>query len=179
MEQLSRQRFAKPYMWLTAIAGVFVCLLSVYRLPVAHLDARFLLLALATVGIGSRIIVNVPGSTSQFTFSDTFIFLTMLMFGGEAAVLLAAVETIFVTTRISKKPITILFNIGQVSCATFLNVLTLRFFYGHATNLSHIEYSDMLVALCLMALVQFIVNSGATALQIALKNNQSLWQTWR
>ncbi|MFN2456123.1 MAG: ATP-binding protein [Pyrinomonadaceae bacterium] len=180
MKSASKQSYAKPYMWLTAIAGAFVCLFAAYNLPVTQLDGRFLIIAVTTVGIGSRLVIGIPGSTSQFTFSDTFVFLTILMFGGEAAILLAVVETFFVTIRISKKPITILFNVGQMACATFLTVSALHFCYGNITGLSHNEYSGgFVVALCMMAFVQFVVNSGASALQIALKTAQPLWQTWK
>ncbi len=183
MTTKSRQRYADPFMWTTALAGAMICLFAAYHLPLARLDTRFLLLALVTISIGSRIGVKIPHTTSQITVSDTFIFLTMLLFGGEAAILLAALaalEALCSTPRFSKKPITILFNSGQMACSTFLVVQALHFCFGSITDLLRAGYSaTLVVALCIMALVQYAANTFAIALRLALKTDQPLWPTWR
>ncbi len=180
MESTGRKRYAKPFLWLVITAGAFACLRSIYYLQVAQLDVSFLLVALFTICIGSRIIVKLPSGTSQVTVSDTFVFLTILLFGGEAAVLLAAAEGLATTPRFSKKPSVILFNAGQMALSTFLTVSALRVFFGDHAMLSQGDYSGkLLAALCVMALVQYIVNSGASAIAVALKNDQPLWHTWQ
>nr|MDQ5837079.1 hypothetical protein [Acidobacteriota bacterium] len=109
MEHTGRQRFAKPYMWLVVAVGAPVCLFAAYNIPLARLDLRCLLLALVTAAVGSRIAVQIPRISGQVTVADTLIFLTLLLYGGEAAVLLAALEGVCSSLRISRKPITILF----------------------------------------------------------------------
>ena len=54
-----------------------------------QIDVRFLLLALATVLIWPRLSIQIPRVKAHISVSDTFIFLSLLMFGGEAAILLA------------------------------------------------------------------------------------------
>ena len=88
---MNRQRFAKPFMWSIIAVGALLCFFSIYRLPWAQLDLLFLLLALATV-ITSHITVPMPGVNGRITVSETFIFLTMLLYGGAAAILLAAID---------------------------------------------------------------------------------------
>ncbi len=157
MEAKDKQRYAKPYMWLVITTGLVACFLSVYRLSIlsfAQIDLGVLLLAAMTLVIGSRISVRIPRLTAQITVSDTLIFLTMLLYGGEAAVLLAAAEGLCSSLRFSKKPITILFNLGVMACSTFLSVWTLSLSFGLVTDLSRSSYSAIfIVALCILALV--------------------------
>lgn len=176
---MSRQRFAKPFMWLIVAVGAPVCLLSAYYLPLARLDLRFLLLALITVAIGSRIAIQIPRISGQITVADTLIFLTLLLYGGEAAVLLAAVEGTCSSLRISRKPITILFNAAMLAFSTFLTVWTLRLSFGSIEGLLRGNYSaNFIVAVCVMALVQYLANSSLAATAQAYKLDQPIWQTW-
>ena len=77
-------------MWATVAAGAAAAAWAAARLDTAALDFPFVLLVACTLGIGSRIGVRLPVVGGEVTVSDTFIFLTMLLYGGDAAVLLAA-----------------------------------------------------------------------------------------
>ena len=96
--------------------------------------------------------------------------LAMLLFDGEAAVLLAALEGLFSSLRITRKPLTMAFNSGSMALSTFLTVWTLRFFFGSILDLSSGHFSSRLItATCTMAFVQYIVNSGLVAIAGSLK----------
>ncbi len=166
-------------MWTVAAVGVVVYAVSAYHLPINRLDLRFLLLALITIAIGSRIAVEIPRVSGRITVADTFIFLTMLLYGGEAAVLLAAAEGTCSSLRISRKPRTILFNAAVMACATYLTVNVLHYSFGTILALPYGEYSaNFVIALCVMALVQYIVNSGLIAIAQSYKINRTLRHTW-
>src|SRR5215210_6484117 len=175
----SRQRFVKPFMWLVIMAGAAVCLFSAYHLPVAQLDVLFLLLALSTVAVTSGIAVQMPGVNGRITLSETFIFLTMLLYGGEAAILLAAADGIRSSLLISRKPVTISYNAALLAVSTFLTVWALRFFFGNVTNITHGDFSaQFLLAVCVMGFVQYIGNSFLAAVAQAWKMGQTIWQVW-
>lgn len=177
---MSRQRLTKPYIWLVISIGAAAFLFSVYRLPVGRLDLRFALLALVTIFITSRISIRIPRLTSAITVSDTFIFLILLLYGGEAAVLVATTEAVTSASRISKKPRTLIFNAAVLACATFLTGLVGQSLFERAESQNYEAFSgNYLLVLCLMVLVQYIVNSGLAAIYEALKSEQPLWQTWR
>ncbi|MBD0372924.1 MAG: hypothetical protein ICV60_18920, partial [Pyrinomonadaceae bacterium] len=180
MQAADRQRLAMPYMWAVVCLGAFICLFSLFRIPVLNLDLRFLLLALITFGIGSRVTIGIPRFKSEISISDTFILLTMLLYGGEAAILLAAVEASLSSARFSKRPVTYLFNAAVMTVSTFCTVWALRFSFGSIEALSRGEYSArFIMAVCLMAFVQYAVNSGLVAIAGALRSGKPLWQTWR
>jgi signal transduction histidine kinase/ActR/RegA family two-component response regulator len=175
----SRQRFVKPFMWSVIAAGLAVCLFSAYYLPVAQLDVLFLLLALSTIAVTSGIAIQMPGVNGRITLSETFIFLTMLLYGGEAAILLAAADGIRSSLLISRKPLTISYNAALLAVSTFLTVWALRFFFGNVVNITHGEISaPFLLAVCVMGFVQYIGNSFLAAVAQAWKMGQTIWQVW-
>ena len=181
---MGRQRFTRPYMWAILAGGAAVCLYSVYHLPLERLDLRFLILAVITISISSRLTVQIPRISGHISVSDTFIFLTMLLYGGELAVLLAAAEALCSSLRFSQKsitisPVSILFNSAMMACSTFLTVMALEIFIGGIRELPRGGFSAKLfIAVCLMALVQYIANSCLAAIHTACKTDQPLWHTW-
>ena len=166
------------YNWLVAAAGTATVAYCVYTLPVAQIDQRFVILALAML-IGSRITVEIPRAKGHISVSDTFVFLTLLLFGGQAAVLLAAAEALTSSHRFSKKPIVAFFNAGVMGCSTGITAAVLHFGFGPVTQLWNSYSPNLIVALCVMALVQYVVNSGLVAISVALNLNQPVWFTWR
>ena len=160
--------------------GLVACVISAYGLDWEYLDHRFWLLAIATITLGSRLCVRIPRVSGQVTVTDTFIFLTMLMFGGEAAVLLSATESFLSSFRVSKKWTVRLFNSGAAAIAYFCTMSTLQFCFGPMRDLSGADYtSEFILAVCLMALIQFALNSTMVMAGVALKSGQPIWQTWK
>ena len=176
---LSRQRFTVPYMWLIIAAGAAASAYAAARFSPGSLDLRFLLLAAVTLGLGSRLSVQIPRLSSHISVSDTLIFLTMLLYGGEVAILLAAAEAFCTSLRFSKKALTVMFNAAVMAASTFLTVWVMRLTFGSLTDLPRGDYSaNYISALCVMALVQYISNSGLVAVLAACKTDQPVWHTW-
>src|SRR5918999_155789 len=101
--EMSRTRLNQIYIWLVVLAGTAALLFSLREFPVRQLDVRFLVMALATVLVGPRLSIQIPRVQAHISVSDTFIFLTLLLFGGEAAIILASVEALCTSVRISKQ----------------------------------------------------------------------------
>ena len=161
-------------------AGASVSSAAALGTPLAQFDSRFLLLAAATLLISSRVAVKIPRTGGRITVSDTGIFLTMLLCGGEEAVLLAAADGAFSTLRISRKPLTILFNAGVMACSTFLTVGLLRLCFGDDTvGAAGGQYSAPMAAVCLMACVQYAANSWLVAIDATLRVGGSFWRMWK
>ncbi|HEX8844531.1 MAG TPA: ATP-binding protein [Pyrinomonadaceae bacterium] len=181
---MDRQRFTKAYMLLIIAGAAAVSIYSAIRLPVERLDLRFLVLAILTITISSRLTVRIPRISGHISVSDTFVFITILLYGGEIAVLLAAAEALCSSLRFSQKaihikPLTIIFNAAMMACSTFLTATVLHLVFGNITDLRHGEFSATFVAaLCVMALVQYATNSSLAALHTAFKTNQPSWHTW-
>jgi signal transduction histidine kinase/CheY-like chemotaxis protein len=123
--------------------------------------------------------IDIPRLSSAITVSDTFIFLTILLYGPQAAVLVATLEAISSSTRITRKARTICFNASVLALATFLTGHIWAQKFGDAP-LENINLSaDFVITICAMVFVQYLVNSGLAAIYEALKRDQRLWRTWR
>lgn len=176
---MSRSRINQIYVWLIITAGVTVTTYSAARLTRDQVDIRFMLLALITVVIGSRLSIPIPRVKAHISVSDTFLFLSILLFGGEAAVLLAATEAICSSVRISTKNRTHLFNASVMAVATFITVWTLRIGFADVLRTRDFYSQNYLAMLCTMAIVQYFCNSLLVATSSALKSDEPIWQAWR
>jgi signal transduction histidine kinase/ActR/RegA family two-component response regulator len=176
---LSRQRYVIPYMRLIICLGAAASIVSAYHLSVKTLDLRFLLVALITLGLGSRLSLRIPQLSSHISVSDTLIFLTLLLYGGEAAILLAAAEAFFSSLSFSRKPMTVAFNAAVMACSTFITVGILRLCYGSIVDLPLQSFSaNFISALCVMSLGQYLSNSGMVAVLASFKIDRPVGHTW-
>lgn len=177
-EKVDKQRIRSAYLFSVALIGAAVTALCAWRLPFAQLDSKFAALALITVLIGSRITIKIPGERGQIAVSDTFIFLAILLFGIEAAVVLAAAEAFCSSVRFSKKAAVLFFNAGVMALSTFVTAFTFYLVFP-GVSLRQGLSPNLVIALCVMALLQYVFNSGPIAVGVALRTNQSIWQSWR
>jgi signal transduction histidine kinase/ActR/RegA family two-component response regulator len=178
--EIDNKKLATAYMWFLICGGGLIYFLAAYRLDFKLLDFRFVILALVTVFLSSRLIIKIPQFTSYISVSDTFIFLTLLLYGGEAAILMAATEALFSSLRFCKKPATILFNWGCGALSTCVTFYFLHFAFGDPVPLNAGPLSaKFITAMALMALIQYVTNSGIVAICGALQAGQPIWQTWK
>jgi diguanylate cyclase (GGDEF)-like protein len=165
---------------LVIVAGVCVVTPAAWALPAGGLDLRFLLLALLTVAVSSRVAVRIPQTAGRITVADTFILLALLLYGGGAAALLAVAEGFCSSLRISRKALTILFNGAVMGCSTYATAWVLRLAFARPEEtLAGGNAATLVTALCLMGLVQYVLNSGLVGFDKALKLREGFWQTWR
>src|SRR5437763_1780272 len=176
---MDRQQVRWLFVWTTAAVGAASCAWAAARLDASALDLPFVLLVVFTLGVGSRYGVRIPGVSGEVTVADTFIFLTLLLYGGQAAVLLGAAEGLCTSARFSsRKATTYLFNMGVMASSIFLASHAMTFCFGDTAALRRGGFSPYyLGALALMALVHYLVNSGLVAASEALKLGQPLLKT--
>lgn len=172
---MAKQKQISIYMWSVILLGGCLALVAAVRMPWAILGVRFLLLAFITVVISARFSVRIPRANTNVTVSDSFIFLVMLLYGGPAAILVAATEGFTSGLRISKKLSTILFNAAVMACSTSVTVVAL--------SLLGIDPKTSVwataIAVSMMALVQYLSNTTLVGVGLALKAGERFWATWR
>jgi signal transduction histidine kinase/ActR/RegA family two-component response regulator len=168
------------FMAIVGAAGAAACLFSAWGLRWSQLDWSFASVALVTVCVGARAIVRIPRVKGEVTATDTFIFLTMLLYDGEAAILLAVAEALLSSMRITKTWLTVFFNAGLMGCSTFAAVWAARALFGDITAAAAGQFTGRSVGLlCALALAQYLTNSLLAAVREALRDSKSVWRTWR
>jgi diguanylate cyclase (GGDEF)-like protein/PAS domain S-box-containing protein len=175
----TKQRYAQPYIWTVIVLGAIACAFTIARLDPSGLGLRFALISIVTLAFGSRVYVKIPRVRGEISVSDTFIFFVLLIFGGEAAILLAAADAFCSSLRMTKKKTVMAFNAAVYVISTFLAVLVLRSCFGDIQSLPRGDQSTYISAVCAMALVQYAFNSGLVAVGVALRSGLPLWQMWR
>src|ERR1044072_1895690 len=134
---MGKQRFINRYMWLVVAAGAAIFFYSLCNLPFARLDFRFCLLFLLTVVINSRIAIKVPRVNTTITVADSFVFLTLLLYGPEAAVIVAAADGLSAGRYLSKRWVTVLFNAAAAGSAAFMTGTIARLLFGPVIHLDN------------------------------------------
>jgi signal transduction histidine kinase/ActR/RegA family two-component response regulator len=176
---VNKKRVFDFYSWLVIVAGVAVSAYCVSNVSAALLDPKLILMALLTIFLSARIAINIPNNGGHLTISDTFIFLIMLMYGAEAAVLVAAAEGAYSSLPYREMRRTVVVNGSIMAISTFLSATTLRLFYTPITKLPETDNLPVFVAaICVMAVVQYLMNSGLAAIYTALRRGQSVSHTW-
>lgn len=176
---MTRKQLHLIYIWLIIAAGLVTVVFSCFHLTLPQLDVRFLSLTLATVLIGPRLSIPIPRAKARISVSDTFIFLALLLFGGESAIILASIEGLCSSFNLGYKVRTNFFNAAVMASATFITVCVLRLSFVETTIWHAISLQEYVVALSVMAVVQYIANSVLVATGTALGADKSVWQMWR
>ena len=167
-------------MWCIIGSAVLVLLPTIPRIDFSRLGYEFLFFSFITLALVSRIVVKIPRVKGQVSITDTFIFLAMLLFGGEAAIILAGTDAFVSSLRFSKSKLIILLNTAVSIVSTFITVWTLRFLFGSIVALTDKDFaSHFIVAISVMALTQYITNTGLISVCVALRANQPIWKTWK
>ncbi|MDX6693207.1 MAG: hypothetical protein QOF02_810 [Blastocatellia bacterium] len=166
-------------MWLVVATGAGVVLLSALSLSIARIDVPLLLLALITINIGTRITIKIPHVKGQVSLSDTFIFLAVLLFEGEAAVLLAAAAALCASLRLTKNRSLLFFNPAITALTTFVLLWILRLCFGPIAELSRSPSSlRLLLAIGIITVVQAVTHAGVITLSEARSSSKLPRQRW-
>lgn len=173
------RHFGQLYMWSIVAAGSTIVLIAIYEFPFQRVDFRFVLLCLMVMA-SSAVAIKIPRVTGRITVADTFIFLTLLLYGGAAAILMSALEGVCATLIISKRPRTILFNSAILATSTFFTATIVQLAVGSPTEAIKQGFSaNFFITICVMALVQYVANTTLIAIEKSSKIHETTWNTWK
>ncbi len=164
------------------LLGVVCLIVSLLNVRLATVDIHLVLLFIFTVAVGSRITIQIPRFKSYISASETFIFLALLLYGGEFAVMLAAAEAFATSWRFCKKKVTVLFNTAIMAISTSAVVVALKVagLYTQNQLQGDNEYrQNFIIALSVIALTQFFVNTSLASVYGSLRDNNPFWETWK
>lgn len=175
-------KITKSYTSAVIALGAVCIALSFFTADYVKTDIYLVLLFAFTVGIGSRITIQIPRFKSYISASEIFIFLTLLMYGGEFAVMLAAAEAFATSWRFCKKKTTVFFNTATMAISTSAVIVALKVSDLYSANQlqGHTEYQrDFIIALSVIALTQFLVNTSLASVYGSLRDANPFWETWK
>ena len=113
--------------------------------------------------------------------ADSFVFLTLLLYGPEAAVIVAAADGLSAGLHLSKRWITVLFNAARSRLARLLSLAQLRVcFSARISTLTRSRYSTILVILLSTVAVDPVFGPHLDRSDLSRPANpiDLSWQTW-
>ncbi|HEU4594285.1 MAG TPA: PAS domain S-box protein, partial [Pyrinomonadaceae bacterium] len=177
MEIAEGQRFPQKFVQAVIALAALALLYSVFSLPVAHLSFPLVLLALLGIQLSNSLDAAHPTDGFRFPFGTASVYLAMLVFDGEAAVLLAAAVALGTTLLERRSAYGVAFKSGLSVVTAFLVVWTLRMFAGPLTEVApHFASVATINVLCVAVLVQSAVGAAAFALGGSYRIDQPVWR---
>ncbi len=159
---------------------------ALLNLPSRVFSWVYLVVLVFSVFVAPRMTLQIPRSRLFVNFPDTLIFLSFLIYGGEAAIVLATVEMLancFHNKRngnINFGRYMIATNTFACSIYTTITYLVWLQFAPIDTSISLLaETKYLILILGFLAFAQFMGASVFASLFQYLKNGSSIWETWK
>jgi diguanylate cyclase (GGDEF)-like protein len=148
-------------------------------------DPSFLLIVLFSTLVAPRMSLAVPRSRFAISFSDAAVFLIFLMYGGPAAIVAAACESVASCLYLQSKgyaftslmiPTNVAINVVSITLTylAWLGVPPISLFTALPGSTAH-----LVSTLGSLAIFHFICASLITALFLALRDSKNMWTIWR
>ena len=162
------------------VAGSAVLARAVRLLDWTSGSHEWLFLAALTL-LSSAFAIKVPSIPATISVSETFVFATVLLFGIPQATVVVALDALGMSIRQRSRQLhKILFSVVQPSLSMWL---ASEAFFHASTGIRLTGptsgASSLLVPLLLLTTAYFLLNSGLTALAIALETAQNPVDIWR
>jgi len=170
------------FIGVVAAAGAAVLDQSLYRLGIGGFelkDLAWVWIALLTLLVG-RLSVKQPLPHCRVSFSDAFIFLSVMEFSGEMATLTAALDGFASSSRAKGEVHKKIFNTAGMALSTNLAA---RVFEALAPRgglwTARLTFTDLLMPVAVLALAQYVFNTALVSSVVALKEHQSVVAIWQ
>jgi diguanylate cyclase (GGDEF)-like protein/PAS domain S-box-containing protein len=175
---LDNRKLAQLLMLVVVTAGMAITASSLRNLPFELLGFPFCLIVILSIGVGLGASLKVPGFSPRVSIADSLTFLALLTVGGEMAILISVLEALVSSLRISRKRLTVAFNGAAAAVSTYASLQSVRLAFGSELRLTeHGTAGALVVAACLIAVIQYAANSSIVGLVDALRSKRRLWPT--
>ncbi len=174
----------KGNVFIGAVAAVGAAILgqSLFRVAAGGLETKdlaWLGIAVLTLLVG-RLSVRLPLPHCRVSFSDAFIFLSVMVFGGDLATLTAALDGFSSSSREKGTWHKRLFNTAGMALSVNLaaRVFT-RLTPRAGLGSGRVMAVDLLLPVAALAFTQYVLNTALVSGVVALKEHQSLVAIWQ
>ncbi|HLM60485.1 MAG TPA: bifunctional diguanylate cyclase/phosphodiesterase [Pyrinomonadaceae bacterium] len=163
--------------------GVLAFVSAVFSFPVEKISITLIALSVLTIFFSSYLKIQLPRTKIHLTVSETLIFFSLLYYGGEVAVLLAAFESLYASLSMRREGLnlkikTIAINIAVSVVSTFASAWAIKKVFSSPESVLSGDNTMFIGVLLVMVLSQFAVNSIFVAIAISIKTEKTMWQVW-
>ena len=162
MRQASiKEKVRIPDIFLTTVSvvGLMTLAYSAGMLALGSLNFEWVLLSCVTIMLVSRIDLGIPKTSGSVTLSDTFIFISVFLFGTPASVVLAGADAAICSIQHKNKRKTLWYNTAVMSLSVFVSSTVVTYIFGDLKGLAA-DLVKLVLAAVLLAVIHFALNSG-------------------
>jgi diguanylate cyclase (GGDEF)-like protein len=165
--------------------STFAFVYALYNIQIEKMDYMLLCFAAVTIFFSSILRIQLPKTQFYFTISDAMIFVAIMVYGCEVAIILSLLESLYCSlclyfTGGKMKPQTVLLNVAVSVSATFLSSQLVHFLYADEGSLiSQFSIGKIAPILVGMTIIQFITTASLMSLFVSHSTNRPLSQSWR
>ena len=168
------------FVGLVVVAGFLTVAHSLMRLPYTPQPLQWITLGVLAT-ISSTLALRVPGVPVQVSVSDTFFFTSVLLFGPAPATVAIAIESLLISWRSGHRVERVAFNAANPALALWVGSHAF-FAMAQTPPLSHqstLSSESIVIPLLAMTAMYFLINSGLTAIAVALERAEPVFRLWR
>ena len=169
---------ASLFLVTVSVVGLMIFAYSGCALALRPINFEWILLSLVTILMVSRIDIGIHKGRSAVTLSDTFIFISMLLYGTHASVVLAGLDAAVCALLFRERRRMILFNGAAMSMSIFAASSTVTLSFGELRPLAS-EPGRLVLAAGMLALIHLVLISGTMSLASAQKTARSFIDSWK
>ena len=182
---MNRERLSNAIKAIVIVLGLVCFGFAVVNLPPSAASWGYTFVLVFSVLIVPRLSLTIPRSRFALTFSDALIFLSFLIYGGEAAIVLAGLEMFAHCLYLKSTG----FRFGRLMIITNISInaiyttctfgLWLLILNTTSLRLDGSKTQHLITVLGILAFSQFFVSSILAAVFQSLNDGTNLWATWK
>jgi diguanylate cyclase (GGDEF)-like protein/putative nucleotidyltransferase with HDIG domain len=169
---------SRLFIGIVSAIGLCVFAYAVFGVAAGRFETEWLLLSLVTLLVVSRTDIQIPKIPTTVTLDDTFIYISVLLYGVAPSVALAGVNAIICSLHYPNKRKVIPFNTAVMSLSVFISATAVTRLFGNPGEGGG-DLGRLLLFAEVLALMHYTLNSGLVSVVSALRRRQNLFKTWQ
>src|SRR2546423_10664929 len=175
---MNKQGLSKLFKQVFAVTSALFVVVALVRLPQAQPVAPLLGFLLITLVVNARCIIPVPREWWRLSPNESLLLLAMLLFGGEAAIVAAAVTSVCLALRAGRSWLSVCKTAAVTVISTGLLVLILRLIYPDSPLNQTAPINTYLGILCVAVPVHALSRFITSGLAVGFVTVQPRWRAW-
>ena len=153
-----------------SVIGMVLFGISALSVSTGTIDLQWVLLSLVTILLVSRIDIGIPRTSGIVTTSETFLFISVLLYGTHPSVVMAAVDAAICTLLDKGKSKRVLFNVGAASLSVFVSSTCVTLVFGELRALVP-DLSMLIMAAGMLSALYYVLNTGIAAALVGVRRS--------
>jgi diguanylate cyclase (GGDEF)-like protein/putative nucleotidyltransferase with HDIG domain len=169
---------ASLFMTIVCVVGLLVFVYAGCALAFRPINLEWILLSAVTVLMVSRLDIGIPKARSAVTLFDAFVFISALLYGTYASVVLAGLDGAASAIQGRERHRTILFRAGAASLSIFAASSAVSFVFGEPQQITS-DTGMLVLAAGVLAIIHLLTSSGIMRLTSPREDAHALIDNWK